>query len=91
MHTFASVIDDLGGPSIFGVGIGVPDSHARAMKARGSIPSRYWPSVVVLAEKQSQQHITFELLANLAEQRANAPRETISLVPEQVNESEPIR
>ncbi|GGC90647.1 hypothetical protein [Chelatococcus reniformis] len=63
MNSFAEVIDALGGPVKFGAAVGVPDSHARTMKARNSIPAEYWPTVVSEAEKLGVEAITYESLA----------------------------
>jgi hypothetical protein len=66
MDSFASVIDAFGGPAKFGEAIGIPDSHARAMKARNSIPASRWPRVVAAAGKCGLRAVTFEKLAKLA-------------------------
>lgn len=66
----ASVIDAFEGA--FGESIGIPDSHARAMRTRDSIPCRYWSAVVAEAEKRGIQGITFEVLARIAKARLEA-------------------
>jgi hypothetical protein len=64
MDSFSDIIDAFQGT--FGEAIGVPDSHARAMKARDSIPDGYWSRTVVAAAAKRIEGITLELLAKLA-------------------------
>lgn len=72
MDSFASVIDAFGGPAKFGAAIGVPDSHARTMRARDSIPSYRWARVVSAAEEMGVGGVTLERLAQLDEAKARA-------------------
>ncbi len=66
MNSFSSVIDAFGGPAKFGDAIGIPDSHARTMKARDSIPADRWSKVVAAAEERGVEGVTLEKLAELA-------------------------
>jgi hypothetical protein len=67
MNTFPEIIDAFKGD--FAEAIGIEDSHARAMKARESIPSSYWLRVVKAAEERAIKGVTLELLAALGEAR----------------------
>lgn len=69
MNSFVQIIDAFGGPSAFGEAIGIPDSHARAMKARKSIPDGYWLKVVEAARERGIKDVTLESFASLAETR----------------------
>lgn len=66
MDSFSSVIDAFGGAAKFGEAIGIPDSHARTMKARDSIPADRWSKVVAAACDRGVSGVTFEKLAELA-------------------------
>lgn len=65
MQSFADVFEAFGGASPFARAIGIPESHGRTMKARGSIPPAYWPRTVNAARELGVSGVTFELLANL--------------------------
>lgn len=69
MNSFAEIIDAFGGTSSFGEAVGIPDSHARAMKARNSIPDGYWMRVVEAARERDIGGITLESFAELASAR----------------------
>lgn len=82
MDSFAAVIDSFGGPLKFATAVGVVDSHARAMKARNSIPSDYWSEVVAAANAHAIHGITLELLASLQAQAAGrVPAQAAGSVP----------
>lgn len=49
----------------FGRAIGVSDVHARAMKRRNSIPSKYWSALVDEARQRGFNHVTHEALAEI--------------------------
>lgn len=66
MDTFSDVIDAFGGPAAFGEAIGVPDSHARTMKARDSIPAAHWQRVVAASIIKSIPGVSLEVLVRLA-------------------------
>lgn len=67
MRSFVEIIDAFDGS--FGSAIGIPDSHARAMRARKSIPDGYWLRVVKAAEDRGIEGITLESFAELAKER----------------------
>jgi hypothetical protein len=67
---FAAIIDAFGGAVPFSKALGIPDTHARTMKARDSIPSERWNSVVAAAASLEIPGITLKLLADLEEARA---------------------
>lgn len=69
MDSFVQIIDAFGGPTPFGEAIGIPGSHARAMKARDSIPDGYWMRTVEAAKAREIQDVTLERLARLAKCR----------------------
>lgn len=64
--SFVEIIDAFGGAAPFGDAIGIPDSHARAMKARGSIPDGYWLKTVEQARSRGIEGVTLESFAALA-------------------------
>jgi hypothetical protein len=72
MESFSAVIDAFGGPSSFGRAIGIPDSHARTMKTRDSIPAARWPRVEAEAKARRIRGVTVEQMAELAAKRAEA-------------------
>ena len=72
MNSFVDIIDAFGGAAPFGGAIGIPDSHARAMKARNSIPDGYWLKTVEAARERSIENVTLESLAALAATRLQA-------------------
>ena len=65
MNSFGEIIDAFGGPGPFGEALAIPASHARTMKARGSIPPAYWPEVVEAAVQRCIPGINLELLAGV--------------------------
>ena len=69
MNSFVEIIDAFGGAAPFGEAIGIPDSHARAMKARDSIPDGYWMRAVEAARVRSIKGVTLESFASLAKAR----------------------
>lgn len=69
METFPQVIDAFGGAPGFAAAIGIPESHARTMKARASIPADRWSRVIEAATERNLDGITFELLARIAAHR----------------------
>jgi hypothetical protein len=74
MNSFAEIIDAFGGASPFGEAVGIPDSHARAMKARNSIPDGYWSRAVEAAQSRNISGVTLETFAELAEARLEDQR-----------------
>ena len=69
MNSFVEIIDAFGGAALFGEAIGIPDSHARAMKARDSIPDGYWMRAVEAARARDIEGVTLESFASLAKAR----------------------
>jgi hypothetical protein len=69
MNSFVQIIDAFGGTSSFGEAIGISDSHARAMKARNSIPDGYWMKTVEAARDRNIGGVTLESFAALAKNR----------------------
>lgn len=61
--TTADVFDAFGGPAEFGRVIGVSTRHAAGMRARGSIPPRYWPVIAEAARRRKIAGITLAILA----------------------------
>lgn len=52
--------------SVFAEDIGAPYQTAKAMRRRGSIPSRYWLRVVEAAAARGISGVSLEALAELA-------------------------
>jgi hypothetical protein len=77
MNSFVEIIDAFGGAAPFGEAIGIPDSHARAMKARGSVPDGYWLKTVEAARKRGIDGVTLESFAALAKSRLEESRPKI--------------
>lgn len=67
VDSHSGVIEAFGGPSAYGEAIGIPDSHARAMKTRDSISPAYWRrTAAAAARRPGLGWITFEKLAAIA-------------------------
>lgn len=66
METFAQVIDALGGSAVVARGIGEDPGTVRQMRRRGSIPSRYWPRIVVFAATRGRNDVTIDILAQIS-------------------------
>lgn len=75
MDTFAQIIDSFDGPGAFAKAIGIPGSHARAMKTRNSIPDVYWMRTVEAAKARDIEGVTLECLAKIAESRLESASE----------------
>jgi hypothetical protein len=65
---FAAIIDAFGGPLSFSREIGIPASHARAMKTRNSIAPRYWP-VLISKARDRGMYLTEEMLVAIYARR----------------------
>lgn len=63
MRDVPELITEFGGPTAFARAIGVQPSTASEMKRRGSIPVRYWPSVLSAAENLNIQISSDDLVA----------------------------
>lgn len=77
MQTFASIIDAFGGPVPFSQAVGVPDSHARTMKARDSIPIEYWQATIDAARERKLDGLTIEHMVDLAKAKAEARKRPV--------------
>jgi hypothetical protein len=78
MRSFSDVIDAIGGPPSFAEAVGIPDSHARTMKARDSIPPGYWPKTVAAALAKGRFDISLETLAAIAEAKTQREPERVA-------------
>ena len=68
MLTVPKIIETLGGPTKVGRICGFtrnPGARGHDLKARNSIPARYWPFIVAEASRQGKTDITLEVLAAL--------------------------
>lgn len=67
MRSFDQIIDEWpGGPSEFAAAIGVSASHARQMRRRDSIDSKYWKALVEAAAHHRLADVTLESLAAIS-------------------------
>lgn len=73
MRTFSAIIEAFGGPSEFGSAIGIPDSHARTMKARDSIPAKRWTAVAEAAMAREIDGVTVEAMAQIEASKHQEP------------------
>ena len=72
---FGGIIAAFGGPGAFSTELGIPASHARAMKTRDSIAPAYWPLLIRKARKRGMWWVTEErLLSYYAERWPPAKR-----------------
>lgn len=62
MSGFDQIFSDFGGVSVISKILEIPDSHARTMKARGSIPIEYWDRLIKAASERNIQGVTWENL-----------------------------
>lgn len=70
MMTVADIIEAFGGPTSLGDAIDARPQAVVNMRARESIPSRYWPALVRVAAERDIDGITLEALADMAVRRA---------------------
>ena len=63
MKDVTTIISDFGGPTAFARAIGVEPSTASEMKRRGSIPVRYWTSIIAAAKKLGLKIDSNDLMA----------------------------
>lgn len=66
MNSFADVIDKWPSGAEMARDIGIKPTHLQTMKARGSIPSKFWPDIVAAAAQRGLPGITLELLGRLS-------------------------
>lgn len=67
MKTFADVIEAFGVKAMCEI-LGLPDTHIRAMKARDSIPVRYWSTLIERGAKYGVP-LDFKKLDRIRESR----------------------
>jgi len=65
METFDAIIEAFGGAGPFAQAIGIPDSHARTMKARNSIPPEHWDRLVAAAIERDIEGISYKRLTEI--------------------------
>ncbi len=68
--TFEQIIADLGGARGLALAIGVPESHARTMKARKSIPLKYWRALIAAADNAGIRDLDYAALIAMTDQRS---------------------
>lgn len=71
MRTFEDIFTAFGGPARFAEAVGIEAFHAQTMKARDSIPAAHWSKVVAAAADRGIDWVTLEVLAELAEAKAD--------------------
>lgn len=65
MKSFRDIITAFGGPVPFSEALAIPDTHARTMQVRDSIPPERWPELMRAASERGVKGITLEKLAEL--------------------------
>ncbi len=75
MRSFTDIIIAFGGPVPFSRALGIPDTHARTMQVRDSIPPERWQELVRAASELRIEGVTFERLAELRAARFGKPGE----------------
>lgn len=71
MYSLNDIFRAFGGPSEVGRSLSISTEHAAAMRRRGSIPARYWVTIVKSAEAKGIHGVTLEALAMMhARERA---------------------
>ena len=65
MRTVSEIVDAFGGTTEFAQAIGTTQQNVTNMKARNSIPSRFWKSVALCAEARGIAGVTLAALADL--------------------------
>lgn len=76
MNSFPEVIAAFG--KQFANALGVEESHARAMKARKSIPSTRWIDTVNAAKKLGIKGVTLDVLARIDAATAKNKKRRVS-------------
>ena len=72
MQTFADLIVRFGGAAKLAVEIDVSASAIRQWSARGSIPVRYWQSIIAAASRLGVDGVTAATLAEMASHQSAA-------------------
>jgi len=63
MRFVPDLIDAFGGPTAFAAVIGKKPSTASEMKRNGSVPPKYWRTIVQAAAERGIDGVTYETLA----------------------------
>jgi hypothetical protein len=76
MLTVEAIFDAYGGPAALARAIGVTTEHAASMRRRKSIPVRYWPALLDVAQtRPALRHITSEALVAVSAARRRTRRD----------------
>lgn len=70
--TFCAIIDLWPSPAELGQDIGATPGHVRAMRARDSIPDRFWLALVRGAERRQLAGVSLQRLAELSAARGES-------------------
>jgi len=71
MNSLRDLVDELGGTTAFAAAIQVNVSTASEMKRRGSIPVRYWPSLIAAADERGLP-LTYDTLVAIHSPNTNS-------------------
>lgn len=71
MNSLKDLVDELGGTTAFAASIHVNVSTASEMKRRGSVPVRYWPSLIAAAEERGVP-LTYDMLVAIHSPNTNS-------------------
>lgn len=72
MNTFADLIERFGGAAKMAPEINEMPNTIRQWSARGSIPARYWHSIIEAARRLKVTGVTYSALAEIANRRQAA-------------------
>ena len=64
MRDFGELIDAFGAVPLAKI-LGLPDTHVRTMKTRGSIPPEYWPAIINAAPTAGIRGLNLALMMKL--------------------------
>jgi hypothetical protein len=72
MKQISQIFDAWPDPKVANVArdLGITTEHAAQMKARGSIPVRYWPRLVDSAKERGIRGINYDVLVSLHSENA---------------------
>jgi hypothetical protein len=65
MRTVIDIVEDFGGTAEFAQIIGTTSQNVTNMKARNSIPSRFWRRLVACAASRRMKDVTLDVLADM--------------------------
>ena len=76
MQSFHEIMDAWSSDIVLAEDLQIPASHARTMRARGSIPAKYWTPLVAAAQRRGIKGVTIEVLAEIkaAQRRQPEPK-----------------